>query len=115
MRCISAVQAQVLVDGHLRPADLAREPFVSAVLQCFTLAACQRSREAAAALLSRLTPSAKHLAVLKVHSSAAGKLAAKRWGRGASVAATPHLPALQVPGLVSLVSQCACTLGLLVL
>ena len=60
------VNTQVLLEGHLRPADLAREPFVSAVLQCFTAAGCARAREAAAALLLHLTPTAKHLAALEV-------------------------------------------------
>ena len=56
----------MLLEGFLRPADLAREPFVSAVLQCFTAAGCAHAREAAAALLSHLMPTAKHLAALEV-------------------------------------------------
>lgn len=72
LACVEPIRnatTQVLLEGYLWPADLAREPFVSAVLQCFTAAGCDSAREAAAVLLARLTPSHKHLANLEVRMS----------------------------------------------
>jgi hypothetical protein len=57
---------QVLLEGLLEPADLGKEALVSAVLQSFTAAGSHEASAAAALLLAKLTPGAKHLGALQV-------------------------------------------------
>ncbi len=63
------LMAQVLLADFLRSDDLRVDHFVSTVLQLFLLADSTQSRAAAAVLIAKLAPSAKHLSVLEVTSN----------------------------------------------
>lgn len=57
---------KVLVADFLKTEDLRADSFVSPMLQLFLLADSVQSRTAAALIMTKLTPSTKHLSCLEV-------------------------------------------------